>query len=163
MEELKPCPFCGGDVVEASISWNISSAECTYCNSSWGRCGSKYEGRYDKWNTRADGWISVEDRLPEHKQRVLCWEDRFNVFTYGDQPGDDGEGRIRMGDATFVDSMVEFNEWPISERNHWNNDFNEYIEINGPRYGWEGQGPCSFNNVTHWQPLPAPPKDNSLD
>lgn len=47
------CPFCGGKVVEEVVSWNIAQAKCTDCEETWGACGAKFEGRYDKWNARA--------------------------------------------------------------------------------------------------------------
>jgi len=53
VSNLLPCPFCGGKVVEEKPHWNMANAKCTKCNNEWGHCGSKYEGRFDKWNKRA--------------------------------------------------------------------------------------------------------------
>lgn len=53
LSNLLPCPFCGGDVVEEKAQWNTAQALCTDCNEVWGTCGSKYEGRFEKWNVRA--------------------------------------------------------------------------------------------------------------
>ncbi len=50
---LLPCPFCGGEVEDEVVQWNISQAKCTECDETWGTCGSKYEGRFNKWNVRA--------------------------------------------------------------------------------------------------------------
>jgi len=100
-------------------------------------------------------WISIEDQLPEHGQHVLVWEDRFNVYPFPrDHPGDDGEGRIRMGDAIYHSGQ---HEWDMKEdKSPWNNSSEEYKSMN---YWdrWKGHGPCSFDNVTYWQPLPKPP------
>lgn len=44
MEELKSCPFCGGEAQAI-----------------------------EKWNNRPDNWISVEERLPGKDVLVLCF------------------------------------------------------------------------------------------
>jgi len=53
VSNLLPCPFCGGKVEEDVVQWNIAQAKCTECGETWGTCGSKYEGRFEKWNFRA--------------------------------------------------------------------------------------------------------------
>jgi hypothetical protein len=52
-EKLLPCPFCGGEVCEKRMGWNVAHAECKVCGNAWGHCGSQYEGRIQKWNARA--------------------------------------------------------------------------------------------------------------
>ncbi len=57
-KQIKPCPFCGcipevkGDVVTHRHKDDI----CIVDDTQYG---------LEEWNKRADGWISVEDRLPE--------------------------------------------------------------------------------------------------
>jgi len=63
VSNLLPCPFCGGDVVEKKVQWNISQALCTDCNEVWGTCGSKYEGRFDKWNVREKQLAANEGKI----------------------------------------------------------------------------------------------------
>jgi len=105
-----------------------------------------------------DKWISVDEKLPEHGDHVLVWDLRDNVYPFPrGNKGDDGEGRSRYGDAIFFDKKVKWDDYPNELKSHWN-DFEDYISINGPRYVWSGHGPCSFGQVTHWQPLPEPPK-----
>jgi hypothetical protein len=106
-----------------------------------------------------DGWISVEDRLPDHGDHVLVWDLSDNVypFTRGNK-GDDGEGRRRYGDVIFFDKKISWNGWSKESQSNWN-DFEDYISTNGPRYIWCGHGHCSFGQVTHWMPLPEPPKE----
>ena len=53
MENLKPCPFCGG-TGDTPLHW-----EGVYCR----ECGCLTDS-IAAWNRRADNWISVEDRLP---------------------------------------------------------------------------------------------------
>ena len=60
-KELDYCPFCGGKVIEVNPSWNLANAECTRCGEEWGHCGAKFEGRYDKWNTRTNTQVSFSE------------------------------------------------------------------------------------------------------
>ncbi len=120
-------------------------------------------------------WIDVKDKLPQHGQHVLVWENRFNVYSRCNGGlGDDGMGRTRMGDAVFGDRLNgttqrEFieernreirahnitrpSDWPLKE---WES-YDDYCRANGPSHRWQG-GPCSFKDVTHWMPLPNPPE-----
>jgi len=68
--KLLPCPFCGGKVVEDVIQWNIAQAKCTECYESWGTCGTKYEGRFEKWNARANEKCDYCDK--REATNLLC-------------------------------------------------------------------------------------------
>ena len=59
-DKLIPCPFCGGEVLESNPSWNTAQAQCRSCGETWGTCGAKFEGRYEKWNTRTPPEIPDE-------------------------------------------------------------------------------------------------------
>ena len=121
-------------------------------------------------------WINIKDRLPQHSQHVLVWENRFNVYSRcNDGLGDDGMGRVRIGDAIFRDRLngttpEEFIEKQNQEIRALNlertkysllkewESYDDYCRANGSSYRWEGHGPCSFKDVTHWMPLPNPPE-----
>lgn len=48
MEELKPCPFCGG---RASYGYHdCANGEYTYCEN----CGVEVSGDADRWNRRVE-------------------------------------------------------------------------------------------------------------
>jgi Lar family restriction alleviation protein len=56
MFDLKPCPFCGGEVILETVDGN-SLEECyIYCPECDFESGvySKYEFAVEKWNRRAD-------------------------------------------------------------------------------------------------------------
>lgn len=60
-EELKPCPFCGCENIQRV---GFDTALCPSCDASH---------QENKWNTRATGWISVDDRLPDVGDLVLTY------------------------------------------------------------------------------------------
>jgi len=70
--ELKNCPFCGSETeIERWEDSNGYSDGGTRITCVAEDCPGAHTWQDDKataismWNTRTDGWISVEDRLPE--------------------------------------------------------------------------------------------------
>ena len=126
MEKLRECPFCGA---RAEL---ISNDETTYGfpTPKWAvRCEietciahdispnySQHEDAIKDWNTRADKWISVEERLPETNEDVLV------VVDYG------GKSGVITG------------------------------YMRSQNLGWQGLVGQRLTDVTHWMPLPEPPK-----
>ena len=101
-------------------------------------------------------WIDVNERLPEHDQHVLVWEDRFNVYPFqSGSKGDDGDGRVRMWDAIYWSGQAEWDSMTKERQSRWI-DVDDYRSMN-QWDKWRWQGPCSFGDVTHWMPLPKPP------
>jgi len=62
MKELKTCPFCRGE--EIQYSEDFGGMCCLGCAAYIGTLGTEDEA-IEAWNTRADGWIPVSERLPE--------------------------------------------------------------------------------------------------
>ncbi len=86
-------------------------------------------------------WISVKERLPKHQQIIL-------VFAKTNR-GADG-----YGVATFVDSVKmneELRKTPYS---------NECVDVKKHPFYFVSQEikQHTFNNVSHWMPLPEPPE-----
>jgi Lar family restriction alleviation protein len=105
-QTLKPCPFCGSDDVIFEGIPGCVSVVCEICECV--KVGyDNHEQAIQAWNQRADGWISVDERLPEHNTSVLVYRPRMH-------------------------QKIHLTQW-------WQGDEKKYM------------------NVTHWQPLPAPP------
>lgn len=86
-------------------------------------------------------WISVKDKLPNHQQIIL-------VFAKTKR------GSNGYGVATFVDSVKmneELRKTPYA---------NECVDVNVHPYYFVSQEvkQHTFNNVSHWMPLPEHPE-----
>ena len=117
MDKLRECPFCGGENVFLEDGWNdynVFQVICKDCVMPYGEINSKQEA-IDAWNTRADGWISVDERLPSIERDALVYS--IDGYCYLAQ----------------YDTLYCPKEWLDSE--------NEKLV-----------------GITHWQPLPEPPK-----
>jgi Lar family restriction alleviation protein len=78
--ELKPCPFCGSKKVKLIESLVAKSVSCYDCGGSGAYNVDKLKA-IKAWNTRADGWISVEDRLPKKNTLVLAINSLEGIYT----------------------------------------------------------------------------------
>ena len=87
-------------------------------------------------NNSSSDWISVKDRLPDLIENTTS----KNVLVYRDC----GEGTVPSIAVSFL--------WSESVQ----------IEINGKKEIWNNQEPNGYR-VTHWQPLPEPPKEKEND
>ena len=76
--KLKPCPFCGEQPLPYTTLHGEPALFCDNCSNN----GKLIYTPADAWNTRASGWISVEDGLPlEFGWCVVrCAEDSETVF-----------------------------------------------------------------------------------
>ena len=98
---LKPCPFCGSEAqleycgTSRCFRMHTAKVECSACGVIGDSGGSFKSGEdaecdaINKWNTRASGWISVDNALPESDCECLCYskntlsgETCLNVFHF---------------------------------------------------------------------------------
>ncbi len=79
MRELKLCPLCGGE--NARLDCDAERVlngqyghfvECNDCFAASGYCKTEEEA-IESWNRRANGWIPVEERLPESEIEALVY------------------------------------------------------------------------------------------
>jgi Lar family restriction alleviation protein len=111
MEELKKCPFCGGEAAIVPLEEQEYIAAGFYVSCANREC--KAEAYTDDfpteqeaiaaWNRRADGWISVKERLPEMFEIVLIC-DGETVLT-GSYQGDGDWLNIMDDDMTVTHWM----------------------------------------------------------
>jgi len=86
-------------------------------------------------------WISVEERLPEHNQRVLALVPNNTIYL----PGKSGD--VRFLPVIFLRFAKDF--FSASHPKH---------SLNGPHF-WLGEGQSNqyFRDVSHWMPVPDGP------
>lgn len=85
MSELKKCPFCGGTNLQIDKDKYADHYQyrvrCAFCHA-LGKVELSEEKAIESWNTRADGWINVEERLPKNNLErvlVLLKDDTFTI------------------------------------------------------------------------------------
>lgn len=63
MSDLKACPFCGGEAIyhKDDEDYSCHDVVCSDHNCTYILSGKKNKiDAFKAWNTRADGWVSVE-------------------------------------------------------------------------------------------------------
>lgn len=136
-DKLKPCPFCGG---EAYVSRWCYKVLCIDCDAEVLVERETSDGVKEvslKWNTRADGWISVEASLPD-----LHFESQ-------EDPDEDGYPQF----DGMVSQTVEITDGEGFGRGHLRSD-GKWI-CYGAEYDMMIVDP---EKVTHWAPLRQLPK-----
>lgn len=126
--ELKPCPFCGGEaVIHVSDGVAVICRECGAASKCLvdGHLQGKPDGRAIKsvikaWNTRKpmeriaeqleeldnNGWIPVEERLPEDDKYILLSFKNFSLPLIGSYQREDDGGAFYLGDCDREDTCV---------------------------------------------------------
>lgn len=87
--KLLPCPFCGSEaVIHDSIDADAKISYHAYCTNenciahTDAICFDSKESAAEAWNKRSNGWISVEDKLPEEETPELLFTADGKVY-YG--------------------------------------------------------------------------------
>ena len=131
-------------------------SDCNSCPAKNKRCRERYVADYliqsgvtilecgmdckSCWKTKivnpVQEWVSVDERLPEDGTPVAV----ILTPTYAS----DYWG---YGIARYIDTS--------NGERHWYEDHHGYLEWD--KYS-DGRGGCSLYKVTHWMPLPEPPK-----
>ena len=79
-EELKPCPFCGGEAVKNSCA----VAECKSCRSPVGcRACSIWKDSIDEWNTRVDDDENLSQYLGDLTAKLKLAVEAINLTRIG--------------------------------------------------------------------------------
>lgn len=142
--ELKPCPFCGKKPSHF-IQEGVVVCQATVCDV------RPIADGVGEWNTRASGWISVDDRLPEipathcSNDEVVRVATKSGLVLYA-RPiyarAHHSEGRVMLSCAANgiggygVMFELLFAPSDIDVETYFHSDV--------------------IKDVTHWEPLPLP-------
>lgn len=117
-------------------------------------------------NKTTVGWISVKDRLPDDEESVLILMGNIVEVAYI-KKGISEKQRQEMKRNPLKDTKEECFSFTMGyykiNRSDSYKPYDEYGNNRVP-YKWFAQsGPCSWfgQEVTHWMPLPEPPKEEN--
>ena len=130
MSELKDCPFCGGKAEGRSDRY-FDYVYCTDCGIQGPEKSVNLKDLIVEWNTRTDGWISV-DKPPKDFKVVLTIHTDDLCPTPAFCLEDNSDGMLTR-------IWLREKEGP------------EYVQI-------EGRAVELYRRPTHWMVLPEPPK-----
>lgn len=119
MLDLLPCPFCGSPAKLCSAKANASGTIFVF----WVHCDFRGDLNCDvipttpkfdtaekavkAWNTRASGWISCSERMPEDNVDVLVYDDGILIARYN-------------ADEKYTSGWMEsFECYPLTNVTHW--------------------------------------------
>lgn len=108
------------------------------------RCYSDKQRRKPS-NEALDGWVSVEERLPENSE---CWETYIVTVNRSHWPTSSYDSCDAPYDETFV-STAKYDSKQKIWHLDWDEQLNALIDIEN--------APLNGDYVTHWMPLPEPP------
>ena len=116
-----------------------------------------FKNGYEQGKKDAVKWIPVTERLPKTETEVLILAShgKRNVITTGMY--EDGRMNTEDSDWWWETEGFEYDEEldvHIIPEGWW--EYKHYIDDDAHNYAIDGV-------VTHWMPLPEPPKDGELD
>jgi hypothetical protein len=127
---------------------------------------SKIVEWYPENRNKMMGWISVEDKLPKPDQMVLIYagnyrqSQKYDVVKF--EKGISQEERQQMKDGLLADEGVNVysnGHQVVAKRSSMFTASDEEGNNTKP-YSWSNLPMRYFGqDVTHWMPLPSPPKD----
>lgn len=139
IEELKPCPFCGEQaVIEPCLEEFY--VVCKLCGAET-KLARKKEYAIGVWNTRVDvpdinvgnKWFKYPEEKPKDREEVLVYDPSY-------------------GGGTLPDIFVAWHD-----EQHGLFYGRPALDENGDETN-DGEDLYLGADVTHWQPLPKPPK-----
>lgn len=81
-EELKPCPFCGGEVKTIyyydGFGVEYFGVHCEHCRFTYGAETEYKRNTANRWNTRAVDWRRTREQKPETCEVVLAYTGEDN-------------------------------------------------------------------------------------
>lgn len=140
-EELKPCPFCGGEAYFGRLSGTHGAIKCRKCHASCELCESHAEAAARR-NTRAQDqgvgtWQSIET-APRDGTHILVTKA--------------GGGGLGYRGPINEHGFRDFADW--CDVVHW---FSDPYNPGFYSTSWGGDQEKPFDGLTHWMPLPIPP------
>lgn len=158
MYNLKPCPFCGGEAAIKEFDDGSGGVFCVECkfqpliHASYNRLEDKQEAIV-AWNRRPDRWIPVTEQLPESGKHVLlCCEVRPAMKRY-----------ICDGYYAKAKSIINSCSFDYECAVEYDEEQDEYFLLEGfyeVIKNWDEYTSITIEDfVTHWMPMPEPPKE----
>ena len=127
MEELKPCPFCGGEAELIDGPFHSWQVECGTCYAKTNHSNDSAAEVVTAWNTRPSPWISVTpETMPDYEKQVLLINVHFSTPD------------VKVGKLTDNVSLPLGNRW------------------DGWFLGYDNVTPA-ISAYTHWMPIPELP------
>lgn len=130
--ELRPCPFCSCAAGYVKHSAGVQGTQgfdkwdavaCKHCRATVGACDRRFrcrEDARDAWNRRAalshhstpQGWISVDERLPNEDGETVLVVDKFGNVGTGDYWNGVWDCSIEIVDGDFPGYITHWRPYP---------------------------------------------------
>lgn len=111
--DLLPCPFCGRTPKTSELHIHLQQISCLYSKCPAHPCVIKatMEEATQAWNTRASGWISCSERLPDEPGVHVIVTDGIHIM--------ESWYEIIDGEMLWVDNYTMYVNINFGEVTHW--------------------------------------------